>query len=99
MTNKKTIKFPLKIMLIVCASILALSIVIACIFGFNASVEFGGGSQLKVEVSETSALNSAYAKTTKTLKNKGFQTLIHNFSQKHGGTFRKKSATDKIIFF
>lgn len=97
MTNKKTIKFPLKIMLIVCASILALSIVIACIFGFNASVEFGGGSQLKVEVSETSALSNAYAKTTKTLKNKGLHVESAFVEDNNDGHFVVVRLTDKTI--
>ncbi|MBQ7579278.1 MAG: hypothetical protein IJT25_01960 [Clostridia bacterium] len=46
---------PLKYMLIVLASILALAIIFGAIFGVNTSTELSGGSQIKIDVTDLNA--------------------------------------------
>ena len=52
MKFNKIFTLPLKYLFIGIASMLALAIIFVCCFGFNTSVEFGGGSQIKIDVTE-----------------------------------------------
>lgn len=67
----KAFKFPLKYLLIAFASILGLAIVLGCVFGFNTGVEFGGGYQIKVNVSLSSNYAADKTKAVDYLNSKG----------------------------
>ena len=54
MKLSKLFNLPIKYLLIGISALLAVAIVVVCCFGFNTSIEFGGGSQIKIDITETS---------------------------------------------
>ena len=47
--KKLKLSFPFKWLVLALGIVLGLSIIIACVFGFNTSVEFGGGRRVTAE--------------------------------------------------
>lgn len=67
----KAFKFPLKYLLIALGAVIALAITLVSIFGFNKSVEFGGGYQVKINVTGETNVLAIKDKATKYLNKNG----------------------------
>lgn len=67
----KKLKFPLKFLLIGFGAVIIIATVIALIFGFNSSVEFGGGKRLTINVTGSLEVDKIRSQAENVLSNGG----------------------------
>ena len=69
--KKLKLSFPFKWLVLALGIVLGLSIIIACVFGFNTSVEFGGGRRVTINITGSLETNKIKDETQKVLNNSG----------------------------
>lgn len=97
MKTKKLLQFPLKYFLIAVGVILVVAIVIASIFGFNTSVEFGGGTQFKINVSNVSDIGATRDNVLDVLENNNINVESSFIEDNQTSTYLVIRSTSKDI--
>ena len=93
----KILKTPLKYFLIIIATVLVIGIILACCFGFNTSIEFGGGTQLKVTINDINTASTIRKDSIAVLKDNKIN-VESSFVEDNGtATYLVIRSTNKTI--